>query len=80
MSLKKQGSSSGIFRCRVCNAVSHSDLADDNGDYSNRAYYEEEDRLGHLCHECYSSYAEVMDEWNLEDDEDDDELFEEDDA
>lgn len=55
------------LRCRICNVVSHGDISGDFGDHSQSAFYSEEDGLGFLCHECYSGYTAVLDDYAIED-------------
>lgn len=56
------------FRCRICNVVSHSEIASDYGDHSESAFYEEDDRLGHLCHSCYVSVTSAVDDFSVDED------------
>lgn len=68
----KRRNSRDIFfrnlRCRICNAVSHSDIAGDYGDHSQSAFYEEDDGLGFLCHECYVAMTSAIDDFSVDDD------------
>lgn len=63
------------LRCRICNAVSHGEIASDTGDHSEAAFYEEEDGLGYLCHECYTGITSVIDDFSLDDEFDEDHDF-----
>lgn len=62
------------LRCRICNSVSHGEIAGDFGDHSQAAFYEESDGLGYLCHSCYTSVTGAIDDFSIDDefDEDDD--------
>lgn len=65
------------LRCRICNKVSHGDISGDYGDHSHSAFYEEDDHLGYLCHDCYVAYTGVLDDFAVEDefDEFDDDYY-----
>ncbi len=54
-------------RCRICNKVSHAEIAGDFGCHSESAFYEEEDRLGFLCHECYVAETSAIDDFSVDD-------------
>lgn len=56
------------LRCRICNSVSHGEIAGDFGDHSQAAFYEEDDGLGYLCHSCYTAVTSAVDDFSLDED------------
>lgn len=60
----------------MCNAVSHGEISSDFGDHSESAFYEEEDHLGYLCHDCYTAVTGAIDDFSVDEDFDEPELYE----
>lgn len=51
-------------RCNCCNSVSAQEIASDTGEYTANRFFEDPHTSGFLCYECYSSFAEQMEEYD----------------
>lgn len=58
-------------RCYVCNRVSHSEIADEMGEQYTRRFFNVDD--GFACSECQGWHDDIMTEWEMGDEAEDDE-------
>lgn len=54
-------------RCNICNSVSSGEIESDYGSMQRVAFYKDPHNHGYLCGECFSSYADQMTQFDIED-------------
>ena len=73
--MKRRSVSREVFknlRCSICNSVSHSEIANELGEFNSKSFHLDNSGLGYLCHDCSSGIHDAVDDFEMDYDEEPD--------